>query len=251
MVHQLLSVSAGYRIAYQSQAGEGIGVVFCCGYRSDMDATKATALAQHCAQQQIPFTRFDYHGHGKSEMDFKDFTIGGAIADALAVLDSVATGPQILVGSSMGAWVALHAALARKSQVRGLLGVAAAPDFTERLMFARMTPEQRREMMDEGQIWAHSEFTDSDYPITQHFIEESRNHLVLDDVIGLDIPVHLLHGQADVDVPWETSLEYARQLTSDDVTTTLIKDGDHRLNRPSDLALMLAALEHQRAGIMA
>jgi pimeloyl-ACP methyl ester carboxylesterase len=164
------------------------------------------------------------------------------MADALEILDTVATGDQILVGSSMGAWVALNAALERKGQVRGLVGVASAPDFTERLMYARFTPEQRRELDDRGLIWAHSEFTDSDYPITQHFIEEARHHLLLDDIIGLDIPIHLLHGQADIDVPWETSLTLAQQLMGDEVTLTLIKDGDHRLNRPDDLRLMTDAL---------
>jgi pimeloyl-ACP methyl ester carboxylesterase len=170
------------------------------------------------------------------------FTIGSAMDDALDILDNVAIGDQILIGSSMGAWVALNAALERKGQVRGFIGVASAPDFTEALMYACMTPEQRAEMAESGVIWAHSEFTDSDYPITQAFIEEARTHLLLDDIIGLDIPIHLLHGQADVDVPWETSITLAEQVMSDEVTLTLIKDGDHRLNRPADLALMMDAL---------
>lgn len=229
-------------MAYHTATGEGVGVMFCPGYRSDMHSTKATALGEWCAVNNIPYTRFDYFGHGKSEGDFKDFTIGAAMMDALEILDSVATGDQILVGSSMGAWVALNAALERKGQVRGLVGVASAPDFTERLMYARFTPEQRREMSDNGLIWAHSEFTESDYPITQHFIEEARTHLLLDDIIGLEIPIHLLHGQADVDVPWETSLTLAERLMGDEVTLTLIKDGDHRLNRPDDLRLMMDAL---------
>ncbi len=242
MTPSFLTTANGHRLAYHESAGEGVGVVFCCGYRSDMHSTKATALAEWCAAQGVPFTRFDYRGHGHSEMDFKEFTIGGAMADALAMLDQVATGEQIIIGSSMGAWVALNAAMERKGQVRGFIGVASAPDFTERLMFARMTPEQRRELDEAGVIWAHSEFTDSDYPITQHFIHEARHHLLLDDIIALDIPVHLLHGQADVDVPWETSIALAEKLMGDDVTVTLIKDGDHRLNRPADLALMTGAL---------
>lgn len=232
----------GYRIAYHTTSGQGVGVVFCCGYRSDMHSTKATALAEYCAKKNIPFTRFDYFAHGKSEGDFVDFTIGNAMRDALEVLDNVAMGPQILIGSSMGSWVALNAALERKGQVRGLIGIASAPDFTERLMVARMTPEQRIEMADKGLIWAYSEFTQSDYPITQRFITEARTHLLLDDSIGLEIPIHLLHGQADIDVPWETSIALAERLMSDEVTVTLVKDGDHRLNRPADLALMTNAL---------
>jgi pimeloyl-ACP methyl ester carboxylesterase len=238
-----LTTTTGRRIAYHKSWGEGrLGVIFCPGYRSDMSSTKATALAEWCAGRNLSLTRFDYNGHGTSEGDFKDFTIGGAMEDALDIIDQVTSGPQIIIGSSMGSWVALNAARERKAVIKGLIGVASAPDFTERLMLTRMTPEQRRELDDEGVIWAHSEFTDSDYPITRHFIHEARNHLMLDDVIGLDIPIHLLHGQMDIDVPWETSLQLAKQLTSDDVTITLIKDGDHRLNRPADLELMLEAL---------
>ena len=243
------TTAAGHKLAYQQQVGSAPGVIFCCGYRSDMDSTKATALAEWCAKEGVAFTRFDYRGHGNSEVEFKEFTIGGAMEDALEILDHIATDEQIIVGSSMGAWVALNAARARKGQIRGFVGVASAPDFTERLMFKRFTPEQRAELDANGLIWAHSDYTESDYPITQHFIEEARNHLMLDDVIGLDIPVHLLHGQEDVDVPWETSIELARCLVSEDVTLTLIKDGDHRLNRPNDLALMLSAIERIRAAL--
>lgn len=242
MTPSFLTTARNTRVAYHATKGEGMGVMFCCGYRSDMSSTKATALGEWCAARNVPFVRFDYNGHGKSDGDFKDFTIGGAFADALEVIDRVGLENLIIVGSSMGAWVALNAALERKAVVRGLIGVASAPDFTERLMFPRMTPEQRQELTDNGVVWAHSEFTDSDYPITWNFIEEARQHLLLDDIIGLTIPVHLLHGQEDVDVPWETSVILARQLMSDEVAVTLIKDGDHRLNRPSDLALMTDAL---------
>jgi pimeloyl-ACP methyl ester carboxylesterase len=239
---QFLTTASGRRIAYHRSLGEGVGVMFCCGYRSDMASTKATAIAEWCAERNVPFTRFDYNGHGKSEGDFMDFTIGGAMADALEVLDEVAQGPQIIIGSSMGGWVALNMAKERKGVVRGLIGVAPAPDFTEKLMYPRMTPEQRREIEDEGVIWAHSEMTDSDYPITWKFITEARNHLMLDDVIGVDVPVHVFHGQLDDSVPWEHSLLLQKQLTSEEVNVTFIKDGDHRLNRPADLQLMLDAL---------
>ncbi len=246
MSMQFLTTPSGHRIAYFASAGEGAAVMFCPGYRSDMHSTKATALAEFCAEGNIPLIRFDYFAHGKSEGDFKEFTIGSAMEAALAVLDHVAPERVILVGSSMGAWVALATALERKGTVKALIGVASAPDFTEKLMYARMTPEQRRELHDAGLIWAHSEFTDSDYPITLNFIEEARTHLLLDDIIGLEIPIHLLHGQADVDVPWETSLQLADKLMSDEVKVTLIKDGDHRLNRPEDLQLMTDALVRMR-----
>lgn len=239
----------GHRIATHSTQGQGPRAVFCCGYRSDMASTKATALSEWCAANNVPLTRFDYFAHGASDGDFMDFTIGAAMKDALEVIDSTESDSIILIGSSMGAWVALNAALERKGTVRGFIGVASAPDFTERLMFARMKPEQRREMEENGLIWAHSEMTDTDYPITRHFIEEARTHLLLDDIIGLDIPIHLLHGQADVDVPWETSLTLTSRLMGDEVTLTLIKDGDHRLNRPADLELMMSALSRMLSTI--
>lgn len=249
MKPQFFTASSGRQIAYSRTLGEGPGVLFCCGYRSDMGSTKATAIAEWCAARNVTFTRFDYHGHSKSEGDFKEFTIGGAMQDTLDVIDEITKGPQIIIGSSMGAWVALHAAKERKSAIRAFIGVAPAPDFTERLMYPRMSPEQRREIEDEGVIWAHSEMTDSDYPITWNFITEARNHLMLDDVIGLDIPVQLFHGQMDDSVPWEHSLLLMKQLTGDEVNATFIKDGDHRLNRPADLQLMLDALGRMLQGI--
>ena len=236
-----LTTPSGERIAYQHQFGQLPGVIFCCGFRSDMGSTKATALAEWCAAHDTSFIRFDYFAHGASDGAFEDFTIGRAIADTLEILDHVAPGPQILIGSSMGAWVALRVAQERKSQIKGLIGIAPAPDFTERLMFAAMTPEQRNTLQTDGNIWAPSDYGD-DYPITERLITEARDHLLLDDVIGLPMPIQLYHGQEDTDVPWETSLLLAKQLVNDDVTVTLIKDGTHRLSRPSDLALMTEGL---------
>lgn len=249
MTPEFITTSRGYRIACHSTAGEGSRVVFCPGYRSDMGSTKATALAEWCAEHHVPLTRFDYFAHGKSDGDFIDFTIGAAMADVMDVIDHVAAERVILVGSSMGAWVALNAALERKGTVCGFIGIAAAPDFTERLMYPKFTPEQRQQLADEGVVWAYSEMSEADYPISKRFIEEARQHLLLDDIIGLEIPIHLLHGQADVDVPWETSLQLAEKLMSDDVTVTLIKEGDHRLNRPADLTLMTDSLARMRAAL--
>ncbi|MFZ4542214.1 MAG: alpha/beta hydrolase [Rickettsiales bacterium] len=242
MKPEFLTTARGYQVAYHIIPGEGVGVMFCPGYRSDMGSTKATALAEWCTKNKVPLVRFDYHCHGKSDGDFKEFTIGDAMADALDIIDHSGISELIIIGSSMGAWVALNAALERKGVIRGFIGVASAPDFTERLMYPRMTPEQRREMDEHGLVWAHSEMTDSDYPVTKHFLDEARGHLLLDDIIGLEIPMHLLHGQADIDVPWETSIILANQLMGDEVTVTLIKDGDHRLNRPADLQQMMDAL---------
>lgn len=234
---------SGTRIAYHQQQGEGeVGVLFLPGFRSDMESTKAVALAEWCAAHNVPFTRFDYFGHGKSEGEFIDYTISKGLESALAMLDQVARGPQILVGSSMGGWISLLAARERKGQVRGMVGIAAAPDFTDR-MRPKMNGEQQAALDKDGVVWVHSDFFDNDYPITQNLIDDGKQHFLLDDVIGLEIPIHLLQGQLDDDVPWQTALKIAEKVMSDEVTVTLIKDGDHRLNRPQDLALLMEALQ--------
>lgn len=238
--------ASGYRIAYQHQEGEGTGVVFLCGYRSDMDSTKATALAQWCREKNIPFTRFDYFAHGASDGEFIDYTIGAAISDTLEILDNIAASQVVLVGSSMGGWIGLQAALQRPKQVLGLVGVAAAPDFTER-MPKKMPAAMREQLESEGVVYLHSDFYDNDYPVTMHFITEARRHLLMEHPIPLSIPIHLLQGQRDEDVPWETAVHIAEKLTGDDVIVTLIKDGDHRLNRPQDLAQLLESVARIRA----
>jgi len=243
------TTASGHRIAYQHQAGEGMGVVFLAGYRSDMESTKAAMLAEHCADQNIPFTRFDYFAHGQSDGDFIDYEIGKALDDTLTVLDDIAVREVILVGSSMGGWLGLLAAIQRPQQVRGFVGVAAAPDFTERLMYKKMLPEQRREIEEKGVLYLHSEYFDNDYPVTLQFIHEARQHLLLDHPIPLSIPIHLLQGQRDEDVPWELALQITEKLVGDDVTVTLIKDGDHRLNRPQDLALLSEAVHRIRTSL--
>lgn len=236
------TTAAGHNLAYRQKFGSLPGVLFCGGFRSDMESTKVGYIADWCEANDVAFTRFDYFAHGKSEGDFENFTIGRAVSDVLEMLDHVVTGPQILIGSSMGAWAAMRAALERKFQVKAFMGIAAAPDFTEKLMFARMTPEQRAELDEEGKLFVPSDYG-SDLMITRELIHEGREHLLLDDVIGLDMPITLLHGQQDMDVPWETSLQIAKQVVSDNVTTLFIKDGDHRLNRPTDMQRMTDALK--------
>jgi pimeloyl-ACP methyl ester carboxylesterase len=238
--------SNGYRIAYRHQEGEGMGVIFCCGYRSDMDSTKATALAGWCGERNIPFTCFDYFAHGASDGELIDYTIGHALNDTLEILDTVAAKEVVLVGSSMGGWVGMLAAMQRPLQVKAMLGVAAAPDFTERLMYKKLPPELRKQLEEEGVIYLYSEMSDSDYPVPLNFITEARRHLLLEHPIPLSIPMHLLQGQLDDSVPWDTALAIAEKVIGDEVTVTLVKDGDHRLNRPQDLRGMLNALERLR-----
>jgi pimeloyl-ACP methyl ester carboxylesterase len=231
----------GVELAWAKHDGKGPTIVFLPGFRSDMTGDKATALAGFCAEHGQAMLRFDYSGHGASGGRFEDGTIGRWADDALAVIDGQTDGKLILVGSSMGGWIALLAAIARRDRVAALIGIAAAPDFTEALMWQAMTFEQRATIMRDGVLHVPSEYGDP-YPITRILIEDGRTRLLLNDRIALDCPVRLLHGQCDPDVPWEMALRTAEELTSSDVQVTLVKDGDHRLSRPQDLALLTRTL---------
>ncbi|WP_225767969.1 alpha/beta hydrolase [Inquilinus sp. Marseille-Q2685] len=214
------------------------GLVFCGGFRSSMAGEKAGFLDRFAADRGLSFLRFDYRGHGASGGVFTDLTLGDWIADALLVLDRLAEGPQVLVGSSMGAWVATCAATARPGRVAGLVGVAAAPDFTEDLMLPALGEDGRAGMRRDGFIDRPSAYGDGPYRITWRLIEEARAHLLLRGSVPFAGPVRLLHGLADPDVPWRQSLKLAETLSGPDVRLTLVKDGDHRLSRPQDLALL-------------
>ena len=219
-------------------------MVFLGGFKSDMTGTKATALEAHCRDAGRAFLRFDYRGHGESSGRFEDGTIGAWTGDALAVLDQITEGPQVLVGSSMGGWIALACALARPARVAGVIGIAAAPDFTEELMWARFSPEARRALETTG-VWREpSEYDPEGYPITLRLIEEARKHLLLTrSAIAIHVPVRLIHGMKDSSVPWSTAPRIATLLLSDDVRVKLIKDGDHRLSREQDLAILFYTLD--------
>jgi len=237
MILDTLDRGDGTRLAYALVPGKGPVVVFLPGFRSDMTGDKATHLARLCAARGQAMLRFDYSGHGASGGRFEDGDIGQWTADALALIDALTQGPLVLVGSSMGGWIALLAALARPGRMAGLVGVAAAPDFTERLMWQAMSPREREQLMSAGVLHVPSQYGEP-YPITRRLLEDGRRHLLLDGPIALDCPVRLLHGQRDPDVPWETALRVAERLTGADVQVTLVKDGDHRLSRPQDLALL-------------
>lgn len=238
--------AAGYEIAYQQSAGEGLGVVFIHGFRSDMEGGKATELHAFCDQHGIPFTRFDIFAHGVTGGDFLDYTIGHGVRDTLEILDHVATGDQMLVGSSMGGWIMLCAALERKHQVRGVVGIAAAPDFTEHVP-ALLSPEERAMLEEEGVVWRDSHYG-APLATTKNLLEEARNHLLLDHPVPLGMPLHLLHGQRDVDVPWQLSMQLAETVAGGEVEVSLVKDGDHRLSRPQDIELLKDAVHrmHRR-----
>ncbi len=233
----------GAAIAYHRRAGTGPGIVFLGGFRSDMSGIKASFLEEYCRRRGQAFVRFDYFGHGASSGDPASGTVGRFAQDAVAVLDSLTEGRQILIGSSMGGWIMLLAALARPSRVHGLIGIAAAPDFTEDLVWPRLDPAQRRELHDTGAVTLPSEYDPAGYTYRLGMFEDGRRHLVMRAAISLECPVRLLHGMQDTAVPWETSLSLAERLQSSDVTVTLVKDGDHRLSREADLACLARILD--------
>ncbi len=233
--------AAGGNLAWIRAAGRTPTVVFLPGYRSDMAGEKATMLAAFCAARGQALLRFDYSGHGASDGLFEHGTIGIWAADALAAIDALTEGPLVLVGSSMGGWIALLTALARPARLAGLLGIAAAPDFTETLMWAAMTPAERATLLRDGVLRVPSQYGEP-YAITRALIEDGRSHLLLGGPIAIDCPIRLLHGRRDPDVPWETALRIAERVRAEDVRITVVKDGDHRLSRPRDLALLRETL---------
>jgi len=234
--HELITTPHG-RIAYVRQNGRDPGVMFLHGFNSDMQGGKATALAEYCAARDQAFVRFDCRAHGQSEGAFEDFTIGGALEDALYVLDHLTEGPQILVGSSMGGWLAFLLALVRPERVRAIIGLAPAPDFTDQIYFDDFNDAQRAELDAKGHIRLPSQYG-GEYLITQNLITDGRRHFVMDRLGDITCPLRIIHGQEDADVKWEQSLEVAKRWGGNDVQVSLIKAGNHRLSEPSDLLLL-------------
>ncbi len=240
---QTLPREGGATIAYHRLSGRNPGVVFLGGFGSDMTGTKALALEAFCKAHGHAYLRFDYQGHGQSSGDFVDGTIGSWTEDALAVLDACTEGPQVLVGSSMGGWIMLLVALARKESVCGLLGVASAPDFTEGLIWEKLDEAQGEALARDGFLDVANAYAETPTRITLRLIEEGRDHLLLRQAIPLRCPVRLLHGMEDQDVPWETSLRLLNRLQSEDVTATFITHGDHRLSEVGDIRRLEQTLE--------
>lgn len=212
-------------------------LLFLPGFFSDMTGSKASFLAARCVADGRRLTRFDYSGHGQSSGKFIDGCIGDWLADAIAVVDTLTTGKLILVGSSMGGWIMLLLALARPERVAGLVGIAAAPDFTQDLVWELLTPTQKHEMQTNGVLYEPSEYG-TPLPYTYKLVEEGRKHLLLRGPIPITCPVRLIQGKLDNDVPWQTAEKLAVQLQSKDVHITYIEDGDHRLSRDADLEIL-------------
>jgi len=232
----------GETLAWRAVAGGSPTVVWLGGYRSDMGGTKAQALAEAMAERGLGYVRFDYFAHGDSSGRWEAATIGRWREDALAVVDELTEGPLVLVGSSMGGWMACLAALARPQRVKAMVLIAPAPDFTEALMRPALPPEAVRELELNGSWMVASDYGPPS-ALTRRFLDEGRDWTILDHPVGIDVPVRILQGGRDPDVPWAHALKLADRLTSDDVVFTLIKDGDHRLSRPQDIARLIATVE--------
>ena len=239
--------SEARRIAVRARAGGSPGLFWLGGFKSDMQGTKAIALDAWAAEQNRACVRFDYSGHGESGGDFIDGTIGRWLEESVAVFEKFCAGPQVVIGSSMGGWLALLLAreLARRQATRaslaGLVLIAPAPDFTEELMWKSFSPQARQEIEIRG-VWLRPSEYGEPYPITRHLIEEGRRHLMLGSAIEVGCPVRILQGAQDPDVPWRHAFALAHRLPADDVVLTMIQDGDHRLSRPQDIARIIAAV---------
>lgn len=243
MQQSFLELPNNKKIAYVLSEGKLPCVIFMGGFKSDMTGTKATALEANCKARGQMFIRFDYTGHGQSSGKFIDGTIGDWKDDALAVIDRLGERKNILVGSSMGAWIALLCARERPEKLAGFVGVASAPDFTEKLIWEKLSSEQQEKMQREGVYHAPSCYGEEPYPITMQLIEEARTHLLLEKNIRLDVPVRLLHGTADADVPQQISETLLQRISSKNKILTLIEGGDHRLSEPQHLDMMCNAVK--------
>lgn len=243
--HSILKLDDKQYIAYHKSEGKQNkpGVIFLGGFMSDMDGTKATELEKFCRKKGYNFIRFDYFGHGKSSGKFTDGTISIWRDNALAVLDQLTTGKQILVGSSMGGWLMLLVALARPERVSSIIGVASAPDFTEDLIWQQMSDDEKTELKQNGVFMLKSDYGDDPYPITKELIEDGRKNLLLDSNININCPVRLIHGILDEDVPSHLSVMLSQQLTTDNICVNLIEDGDHRMSEPQHIELLCEILE--------
>jgi pimeloyl-ACP methyl ester carboxylesterase len=240
---------AARRIAVRTRDGAALGLFWLGGFKSDMQGTKAAALDQWAGARGRACIRFDYSGHGESGGDFADGTIGRWLEESAAVFDAFARGPQVLIGSSMGGWIALLLAqqLRRRAvpvagSVAGLVLIAPAVDFTEELMWKKFSPEVKRQIETAGSWQRPSQYSEAPYPITRGLIEEGRQHLLLGGLIETGCPVRILQGVQDPDVPWQHAVELSSRLARDDVVLTLVKDGDHRLSRPEDIERLIAAV---------
>ena len=235
--------ASGIKLAYQKQDGIGPVIMFLSGHGSDMFGSKAEALAAYCSSQNRAFLRFDYSGHGLSDGSMLDGTISSWTADALHMIDNLTDGPVILVGSSLGGWIMLNVAKARGDKVAGCIGIAAAPDFTETLIWQSLTDDQKTQMASEGQIALPNPYADEDIIYPYQLITDGRNNLLLDKPLPITCPIILNQGMADHEVPWQTAPAIAEAVESHDVTIQLVKSAGHRFSSEAEIALIIRSVK--------
>jgi pimeloyl-ACP methyl ester carboxylesterase len=235
------------RIAYHKIDGQGVGVVFLGGFKSDMEGTKAVYLQEWAEANGRPFLRFDYTGHGQSSGDFVDGCIGDWAQDAMDAITTLTDGPQVLIGSSMGGWISLLVCRAMPSKVRGLVGIAAAPDFTEDSMWANFDEGQRQTILENGRLDLPSEYSDEPYIITKKLLEDGRNQLVLQTPLSLPFPVRFLQGTEDADVDQSVALRLLDHVSGEDVRLTLVKGANHSFSTPDCLTMITDAIDQVSA----
>lgn len=241
--HQTIAIDSDQYLAFNVLEGNGPTVLFLSGYRSDMFGTKAMALEAHCRSRQQRYVRFDYRGHGLSSGEFESLTIAQWYADALHIVDKVIKGPVVAVGSSMGGWVMSLLVRARPERVIGMIGISSAPDFTDRVIEPSLTETEQQQLKTDGVVYRPSEYDDNPYPITHALLQQGAAHRVLDSQFEVNGPVRLLHGTADVDVPWQLSVTLADCMLGTDIETILIKDADHRLSGGADIRRLMRVLD--------
>lgn len=236
-----ITTDQGRKLAYHYTHGKSPCVVFLGGFKSDMQGTKAVHMEAWARARGQAFLRFDYSGHGESSGEFEDGCIGEWASDAIAVISAVTRGPLVLVGSSMGGWISLLATRAIPDRIAGLVGIAAAPDFTEDSMWTGFDAAQRKELEENGHVLLPSDY-DEPYIITRKLIEDGRNQLVLRDPLPLPFPTRFLQGTADIDVDQSVALRLLEHATGDDIRLTLVKGADHRFSSPDCLTLIETAV---------
>jgi pimeloyl-ACP methyl ester carboxylesterase len=248
-----LSASGGEKIAYKKTQGatgyKGPTLIWCGGLKSDMEGGKATHLHDWAIEEERSYIRFDYYGHGVSSGEFRDGTISRWAADVVQVIDELCTGDVILIGSSMGGWASILAALQRPDRVQGLLLIAPAPDFTEKLTWAEWTDAQKDALRRDGIVYVPSDY-DEPYEYSKGLMEDGRKNQILDTPIAFDGPVRILQGAADPVVPWEYSRQILDVITTEDLDYILVKNGDHSLSQPNDLDRLIRTAKElcQRLG---
>ena len=245
--YMILTITETDHIAYHRFLGNTPGIIFLAGHGSDMEGSKALHLEKWARTNGQAFLRFDYRGHGKSSGSMDSTNISDWTEDVITAIDELSEGPQILVGSSLGGWLMLNAALARPKRVVSLVGVAAAPDFTEDLIWAELNASQRSYMQSEGRIVLPNPYADEPVVYPYHLVEDGRNHLRLRSNLNINLPIRLLHGMQDAEVPWQTAVRIAECTVGNDVRLHLVKDAGHRFSEPKQLAL----LEQVTSGLIA